>query len=213
MVLLDPAYAPADVKYEVAALTAAINACATGNSTVDALRMPWQDVVDDRIALVKSLGPLVTQALGYVKSNTAWADRFAAVKRAADKVRGVRRSKKEVGDGEDAGPTRTQGERSFVELAAFFKTFVDRLISLPGYAPADAKISTTELLALHAEFEAMNTARPTLAEALADAITDRKETFLGPMGLKFVFDGIKTSVKGQYGQGSPQFRMVKGIKW
>ena len=213
VLLLSPVYVPGDIKFTVAELASAIAVSTAATETVETLKIPLQDLVSDRAALVKAIRPLVTQAVGFVKSNTAWSDRFVAVKRVADKVRKVPSSKMEAGDGGPTGQARAKVEGSFVEIAAFFKTFVDRLISLPGYAPPDTKISTTELLALHTQFEAMNTARPTLADALADAITDRKETFLGPTGLKFVFDGVKTSVKGQYGQGSTQYGMVKGIRW
>ena len=52
-----------------------------------------------------------------------------------------------------------------------------------------------------------------LTQILADAITDRQQAAIGDTGLKFVFDGVKTGVKGQYGQNSTQYAAVKGIKW
>ncbi|MFT5465868.1 MAG: hypothetical protein ACI8UO_000964 [Verrucomicrobiales bacterium] len=31
--------------------------------------------------------------------------------------------------------------------------------------------------------------------------------------MKVVFDGVKTSVKGQYGQQSPQYKAISPIRW
>jgi hypothetical protein len=45
------------------------------------------------------------------------------------------------------------------------------------------------------------------------AISDRQRAYTGPMGLKFVFDGVKASVKGQSGFSSAQYKSISGIKW
>jgi len=54
---------------------------------------------------------------------------------------------------------------------------------------------------------------PGVSRELADAISDRQLAYTGPTGLKFVFDGVKASVKGQYGFSSPQYKSISGIKW
>ena len=63
------------------------------------------------------------------------------------------------------------------------------------------------------DLDQFNKTIPGRAGALADAISDRLITFTGPTALKFVFDGVKVSVKGQYGQASPQFQAVSGMAW
>ena len=63
---------------------------------------------------------------------------------------------------------------------------------------------------LHGELVLMNGAIPGLARPLADAIADRQVAFTA---LKTAFDGVKTSVKGQYGQTSVQFDAVRGMAW
>jgi hypothetical protein len=210
---MTPAYAPTDAKFSLAAFTTAITAAESANATVETVRIPFDDQTDDREALVKTIGPLVTQALAYVKSNTAWAKRYEAVKQAADKVRGVRPAKKKKGAPVPEAKQRQQGERSDVEIAGFYRTFVDRVRALAGYAPPDGKIAEDALNDQYAALKALNDALPTAGEALADAISDRSVAFIGAGGLKFVFDGVKTSVKGQYGQGSGNYQAIKGIKW
>jgi len=213
--LLDPPYHPADSKFTLAKLTAAITSAETANTEVEEKRVPYQDPTADRTALFKSIPPLVTQALAYVKSNTAWSNRAEAVKKAADKVRGVRppRGKKTPTDPQEDKKERERGEHSFVEVAAFLKTFIDRLEALSGYAPQDDAISITSLRALWSELDNLNKSIPITSQVLADVIRDRKDLHIGEAGLKPVFDGVKQSVKGQYGQRSLQYKAVSGIRW
>ncbi|MES2440227.1 MAG: hypothetical protein V4584_14250 [Verrucomicrobiota bacterium] len=211
--LLTPVYTPVDSKFTLAKLTTATTAAEAANANVEAKRIPYQDPTSDRVALVKTIGPLVTQALAYVKSNTAWENRHEAVKNAADKVRGVRPPKPKPVDPDPDQKTRETGERSYVEIAGHFKTFINRLDGLAGYAPQDEKISIDLLNDLHAELDSYNKSIPTASQALADAIIDRQDLFTGPTGLKFVFDGVKASVKGQYGHTSLQYKAVSGISW
>jgi hypothetical protein len=210
---MSPAYAPADAKFSLANFTIAITAAGAANEAVETARIPFDDQTDDREALVKTIGPLVTQALAYVKSNTAWAKRYPAVKKAADKVRGARPRKKKTADPDPDAKKRQQGERSYVEIAGFLRTFIDRVVALPDYVPPDPKIAEDGLNDLHDGLKALNDSLPTAGGALADAIADRSEAFIGPAGLKFVFDGVKTSVKGQYGQASAEYLSIRGIQW
>ena len=211
--LLLPPYAPADAKFTLAKLTTAITTAEAANTEVEEKRVPYQDPAGERVTLVKAIGPLATQALAYVKSNTAWENRFDAVKKAADKLRGVRPPAKKPADPEPDKKTRETGDRSYVEIAAHFKSFLDRLDALAGFAPQDPKITSDSLRDIWTELDRLNKALPLAAQILADAITDRQQAAIGDTGLKFVFDGVKTGVKGQYGQNSTQYAAVKGIKW
>lgn len=211
--LLDPAYAPADELFSLAALTTSISTAETANENVETTRIPYQDPSTDRNALVKTIGPLATQALAYVKSNTAWENRHEAVKNAADKVRGVRAPVEKPAEPEPDKKQRESGERSFVEIAGFLKSYITRLDGLTGYAPQDPKIATAAFTAIWTELDDFNKSIPAASQALADAISDRQDSFTGPTALKFVFDGVKGSVKGQYGQASLQYKAISGMGW
>lgn len=209
-----PAYSPPDPKFTLAALGISLAAADAANLDVTEKRALYQDDVDDRQALVKSLSPLVTQSLAHVKSNTAWAKRYDAVKKAADKVRGIRpKPPKKSADPEPDKKARESGERSYVEIAAFFKAYIARLTALAGYAPTDDAIKLPALEAAALQLDDLNQSVSTLSQDLADAIRDRADAYTGPAGLKFVFDGVKTSVKGQYGQSSPNTRAVSAMRW
>lgn len=211
--LFDPAHAPVDPKFALAALIAAITKAETCNTTVETLRIPFADSISDRWALTKTIGPLVTQALAYVKSNTSWANRYEAAKDAADKVRGVRPPAAKPAEPEPDAKKRESGERSYVEIAAFLKSYINRLDGLAGYAPQDAKIGTAAFTTLWTNLDALNKSLPGEESALADAISDRQDAFTGEETLKFVFDGVKASVKGQYGQASLQYKAISGMSW
>jgi hypothetical protein len=211
--LMNPAYAPVDEKYSLTALNSAVATAEMCNNHVEATRIPFTDASSDRAALVKTIGPLVTQSLAHVKSNTAWANRFEAAKNAADKVRGVRPPPARTADPDPDAKKRESGECSYVEIAAFLNSYITRLTGLTGYAPQDSKIDIAAFTTLWTNLDALNKSLPVTASALADAISDRKEAFLGATAFKFVFDGVKASVKGQYGQTSPQYKSVSGISW
>ena len=212
--LLAPAYAPPDPKFTLAALTAALAAADAANTLVTTRRSLHDDDASDRKALVKSLSPLVTQSLWHVKSHSAWAARRDAVKRAADKVRGIRPRRKRPPVGPPAPrPPRQPAELSYVEIAAHLQAYIARLAALPGYAPADDAIKLPALQALWQQLDALNQHLAALRQDLADAIRDRAAAYTGEAGLKSVFLGVKASVKGQYGLKSPHSRAISAIHW
>lgn len=211
--LLAPPYAPVETRYTLTGLNTAVTTAETANANVETKRIIFTNAASERAALVKTIGPLITQAVAHVKSNTAWANRFDALKNAADKVRGVRPPAPKPADPDPDAKKRESGERSFVEIAAFLKSFIERLEGLTGYAPQDPKIGIPALIVLWTALDDYNKSIPGHSRLLADAISDRLSAFTGPAALKFVFDGVKVSVKGQYGQSSPQYQAIRGMSW
>jgi hypothetical protein len=213
-----PAYDPDDAAFAVTALDTAIETVEDANTAVDDAKQPWETAVAERQNAVGSIMPLVTQSLAYVSANTAWKSKFALVKRAADKVRGHSKRKRQTpppteGPGDAAEKKREQGQRGYMEIAEFFRQYISRLTKLAGYAPASANISLASLNALKTQLDGLNSSIPDLSETLADAIRDRQTAYNDETGLHFVFKGVKAAVKGQYGQKSPQFGQVTIIKW
>ncbi len=209
----EPPYQPADARFSLASLTSAIQGASAANAAVDDARVPYQDQVADRVAMVKLIGPLVTQSIAYVKSNGAWAKRFDAIKALADKVRGVTPPRAKVADPAADKKTRNSGESSFVEIATHLKRYIARLEALNGYAPPDAKIALASFNGHLTRLTELNQSIPEVAQTLSDAIIDRQESYTGPSGLKSRFDGVKVSVKGQYGQASNQYKSISGMRW
>ena len=210
---MTPAYAAEDEDFSLASLEAGIDAAEAANTAHDEAEQPWSNAVADRQALVKSLKPLVTQSLAYVQSKTVWKARFLQVKAAADKVRGVSKPTKPAPPDGTTNKKREQGQRGFMEIAAFFRQYLSRLTKLTGYAPSSENITLASLGALSTQFDALNESIPDLGQTLGDAIADRQKVYDKESGLHYVFLGVKTAVKAQYGQASSEFAQVKGMKW
>ena len=208
-----PAYDPDDAAFSVAGIDTALDAAEAANTAVDTAKMPYENAVNDREALVKSLGPLVTQSLAYVQSNTAWKSRAEAVKKAADKVRGHTRPPKPPAVPDPNAKKREQGQRGYVEIAEFLRQYIARITALTGYAPPSENISLASFGALKTQLTALNESIPDLSQTLADAIRDRQEIYDDESGLHFVFKGVKKAIKGQYGQSSPQWGQVSALAW
>ena len=210
---MTPVYDAEDDDFSLVSLDAALAAADDANTAHDEASQPWTNAVADRAALLKQLNPLVTQSLSYVKSNTAWKNRYLQVKAAADKVRGHRKPPKPAPPDGTTDKTREQGQRGYMEIAGFFRQYLSRLTKLTSYAPSSANITLASLTALSTQFDALNESIPNLEQTLSDAAGDRQRAFDKVSGLHYVFLGVKTAVKAQYGQSSQEYSQVKGIRW
>ncbi len=84
---------------------------------------------------------------------------------------------------------------------------------LAGFAPQDDRISIASFTDHWTALNGFHQTLPAFVQTLADAISHHQEAYIGPTGLKFVFDGVKTSIKGQYGQSSAPYKSISGKKW
>ena len=69
-----PTFAPADTSLSATNFQTFIGGVSAANSTVETLVINYTNNSTARIALVKSVRAAVTQAVGFVKSNKAWAN-------------------------------------------------------------------------------------------------------------------------------------------
>ena len=129
--MFSPAFAPADTSLNAGNFQAFLNGSVPGqlsvetaNTAVETLETNYTTNATTRVALVKSVRAAVTQAVAYVKSNTAWKSEFKSVKRIGDQLRGVRPPAKVVvppppapGDPPaDPAKPRNKGEQAYTEL-------------------------------------------------------------------------------------------------
>ena len=155
------------------------------------------------------LRALVTQAVGYVKSNTAWVVQFKAVKSAADKMRGV--TTPTPTPAPESRP-RNKGQKAYVELAAHLGALVEALTACPGYAPP-AAITVSAFSGHLSNLKSHNGGISTLSGKIITARAKRERLYAGTSGLAEKFQAVKEAVKGQYGQNSDPYTAVKGMKW
>ena len=217
-----PAFAPADTSLNGTNFTLFMTGVGTANTNVETLVINYTNNSTARIALVKSVRAAVTQAVGFVKSNKAWATQFKAVKMAADKMRGVSPpTKVELPAPPVPGtpPTppskpRSKGEQAYVELAAHLEQFITAITACAPYTPPSAAISLSTFSSYLSQFKGLNSFIGTLEAQLTSARESRNALYYdGDSCLERKFQSVKAAVKGQYGQASTQFGAVKSMKW
>lgn len=216
-----PTFATADTSLNATNFNTFIATVGAANTSVETLAINYTNNATTRVALVKSIRSAVTQALGYVKSNKAWANNFKAVKMAADKMRGVRPPSNTEPPptpppGEPVPPpekSRSKGEQAYVELAAHLGGFITAITACAGYAPTSADISLSTFNGLLSQFNGLNGFISSLASQLTTAREDRRRLYFDGDCLQTKFQSVKDAVKGQYGQNSSEYGTVKGIKW
>lgn len=216
-----PVFAPADTTLTATNFNTFIGTIGSANTSVETLAINYTTSATTRVALVKAIRSAVTQALGYVKSNKAWANNFKAVKMAADKLRGVSPPSNTEPPptpppGEPVPPpekSRNKGEQAYVELCAHLGSFITAITACAGYAPTATKISLSTFNGLLSQFNGLNGFISQLDSQLTTARENRRRLYFDGDCLQTKFQAVKDAVKGQYGQNSSQYGSVKGIKW
>ena len=217
-----PVFAPADISLNATSFQTFIGGAAAANTNVETLEINYTNNATARVALVKTIRAAVTQAVGFIKSNKAWATQFKAVKMAADKIRGVSPPTKIVlppppAPGEPPTPPnkpRSKGEQAYVELAAHLEGFITAISACTPYAPPSAAITIPTFSASLSQFKGLNSFICTLDTQLTSAREARLALYYnGDSCLERKFQAVKEAVKGQYGQTSTQYGAVKSMKW
>ena len=210
-----PTFAPVDTSLSATNFQTFIGGVSGANSNVETLVINYTNNSTARIALVKSVRAAVTQAVGFVKSNKAWATQFKAVKMAADKMRGM--SPPAPAPGQPPTPPnkpRSKGEQAYVELAAHLEGFITAISACTPYAPPSAAITINTFSGALSQFRGLNSFICTLDTQLTSAREARLALYYeGDSCLERKFQSVKAAVKGQYGQASTQFGAVKSMKW
>lgn len=212
-----PVYAPPPQGVMLPAYFVKITACdAHNNAARDAL-VPWQEVVEMRSDTADTIKKTTTQLINYIKGSAAWRSKYTAAKRFADAIRGMKPPRKPALPPAPDQPPASQHERggqSFAELEANWRGLVTLTGGLSGYAPTEVKIQLGTLNGLLSSMHGHNGEFSKKDAALSEAQKDRFKGFLEEdMGLAALFIGVKTNVKGQYGNTSTQWAQVKGLRW
>ena len=217
-----PTYTPGDSSLSVMNFNVFLGGVDAANTTVENLEVNYTNNATARVAMVKSIREATTQAVGYVKSNKAWATQFKAVKMAADKLRNIRPPTKTApppppppgGDPPAEAAKRNKGEQAYVELQAHLSSLITALTACSGYNPPCAAIALNAFHGMLSSFRGLNMFISQLTGQLTTAREGRRKLYyVGDSCLECKFQAVKNAVKGQYGQNSTEYGSVKGIKW
>lgn len=223
---MDPAYAPADADISVAAQSALIVTLNTCCQNVANAETNLKEATDGRVEMVKGLKALTTRAVNRVASNRVWAGKLEMVKKAADRVRGMKPPRPKLPaapvDPEEPAPKKLdRGGEGFRDVESHFHKFMAALGKCSGYdsgAPAD--ITLTALDVALTTLRQTNDAVPGLEVSLRELQIERLRVFQskkplpdGSASLRDRWARIKKAVKSQYGTDSEQYALVAPIKY
>jgi len=208
---------PPDATLNVAGFTTFLASIDTANNQVDVQEASYTTSATERSQLVISIKKRATQMVGRLKSNGAWAGEYASAKQTADKLRGKTPPKPKPPTDvptPDHTKTRNTGDQAYAEVAALLEKLVTTATGAAAWATGvPTELSAATLAALVTELTSLNTSLSTLDASLTTNREKRKLLYFGPKGLQEKFQFVKDSVKGQYGQSSPEYASVKGIRW
>lgn len=105
-------------------------------------------------------------------------------------------------------------QMSFDSRVDNFDKLIKLLASIPEYAPNEADLKVEALTALYDEMKAKNLSVANADIALNNARTARNSVmYKTNTGLVDIAADVKTYIKSIYGQSSPQFKQVSGLKF
>ena len=214
-----PAFAPADTSLNVANFTTFIGQVAAKNSFVEGKVTSHSTAAGDRVALVKSVRDVLTQALGYLESNKLWKSQAATARAIVQKFRGTKPPAAPLpppvpGETPADQKKRSQGQQAYVELAAHLEKFIGVCTATPGFAPPATEITASALSGQLSSFKSLNGGISALEQQISTARKERFDLYYeGDSCLQKKFQDIKKAVKGQYGLKSSEYDSANAIVW
>ena len=208
-----PPFTPGDVNLGPVPFQAFIDSIKAKNNTVAAKYAAYVTATGERVVITDDSKDRSVRSRDYVLSVIAFKPYFAEVKRQVKKIKGYRTPKKPVPAGEPEPKKRNQGEQSFADILNNFKTLIQNLTAIAGYAPTSPDLSLGNLTILATMYDAKSGEVGTkwgdfsVEAGQRLALYDDKDT-----GLSAKMIAIKNAVKSQYGVNSPEYLSIKGIK-
>lgn len=204
-------YKPPQPAYEIKALTQLSKDAEEASRVVSKVLPIYAKAVDEQELIFKPLNNLVTKSINYLKAATTNAATLQTAKTIADKLRGFARGTK---TNEDGTIKSNHSSRSYDNRVENFKQYIDVLITIDCYNPAEKEISVETFQKLLVSMEDNITAVAIAKTPLDDARKKRFEVFYGqPNGLINVVTGVKNYIKAALNKSHPQYKHIIGLRF
>jgi hypothetical protein len=204
-------YVPLNPLDSITEIETRIIATKTANNTAANKLQSYTLSVDVRQKLLKSdsdsLQKLATPIIAYVRAAYGKKSKEASsINEQITSIRGSKPSKPKLGDDEKNISTSQQS------YASLTQAFADLIASLqvlsPAYNPPNEAIKLTKLLEKYTAIEQANAQVNSVLGELTKARKERDDLY---DVVKESCARVKEAVKSQYGNGSTEYKLIKGL--
>lgn len=207
-------YNPPRKQESVAAMTELISSIIATNATESSQRENYKQAVDSRqTAFSKTKGSvekLLSPIKGAVESQYGKKSTEAsAVNSTIKRMRATKLTKAPSDPTKETQEkTISQSERSYGSMTQFFNDIVNTLTQFPEYDPSSDPIKIAALQETATQLTTLNNNVAQKIQQLNSTRTRRQDLY---SELKDRVQRIKSYVKAQYGNNSPEYNLIKGI--
>lgn len=205
-------YNPSNLLLENATMATQWSTCDGLQGEVNTQAGVFLPFVTGRIAEFKDAKAIVRRVRSAAKSCGGSATFVKNVNTKITKILGERLSKPKATTTDPAGTSASQ--QSYDNIANNFGALVGLLAGEVKYAPNEAELKVTNLLARHTAMDTKNNAVKTGKVPYTKAIQARnKALYTAETGLVDVGQASKDYVRSVFGYSSAEFRSVSGLKF
>lgn len=210
-------YKPSNPAIELAALNAALAAGQTMLDGVTTGLVGWKGKVNFRENQYLGVGKLATKVSAAFAICGTTANAIADMQGFVRKLAGARKKKLVVDDPntvENEAAHNSVSQRSYTQTAEHFDAMIEMCINEPLYNPNEAELQIAALQAKSAAMKAANTGVVDSVTALSNNRISRNAVlYTDDKSIFELAKLVKLYIKSLYGQGSPQFKQVSGLKF
>lgn len=185
---------------------------------VSPANVPYNNAVNDRMSVFANYKTYSTQIVAAFKtSSDASAEKIKDLIAINRKIQGTRTPKSEetpLDPNAPAPETISASQQSYDMKFDHFSKLADLITGESSYAPNEAELKLTAILAYKALLGAANSAVVNTYEVVNNARIKRDKTLYKPgTGVYYVQDMVKEYVKGVFKANSIQYKQMAAIKF
>lgn len=177
----------------------------------------FNNALNDRSATYSGIKTLCTRLINALEATDAANETIKDAKALNRKIQGGRKAVNPatpIDPNTPAPKTISVSQQSYDQLAAHFSGIIAILSLEPSYAPNETDLKVSALTALHAQMMQQNANVAMAYAAVSNARIDRDKTLYAPeTGLVDIAGEVKKYVKSVFGATSPEYGLIKGIKF
>ncbi len=176
----------------------------------------YNNAINERVKTFEGLRALSTRLINALAVTDASKEKVDDAKGFNRKIQGQRASKKEepLDPSQPAPKTISTSRQSYDQLIQHFGGIISVLNSEPTYTPNEAALSIATLQAKAQDLKDKNEQVAVAYTELSNARINRNKTLYDDnTGLVVTAGEVKKYIKSVFGATSPEFAMVKGIKF